>query len=216
MYLFKLQSSDGMIFTIDAATVKQMMTIQTMIDQEEEDSDEVTPIPTVKAQTLDRLILWIEYHTIDHENAEKIAWVIQYFNIDLKNIYEVIIAADYLEVKSLLRESLRNILINSKWKIIKDPSSGFHNQKVVNIMERELGNEVIVTIVHNKYLKYFDTRVIETQKKLSFDYLKYFRQRPGHILQIFPVNMPEMIIKFVVSMVMFIWWEEEVIITIEE
>ena len=164
MFLFKLQSSDGVIFTIDIATVKQMMTIQTMIDHEEEDTDEVTPIPTVKAQTLDRIILWIEYHKIDHEKAEEIAWVIQYFNIELKKIYEVIIAADYLEVKSLLRESLRNILINSKWKNIKDPSSGFHNQKVVNIMERELGNEVIVTIVDSKYLKYFDTKVMEIHK----------------------------------------------------
>ena len=49
MSLFKLQSSDGVIFSVDTATVKQMMTIQTMIDHEDEHSDEVIPVPTVKA-----------------------------------------------------------------------------------------------------------------------------------------------------------------------
>ena len=49
MSMVKLQSSDGVIFTVDAATVKQMVTIQTMIDHEDEHSDEVIPVPTVKA-----------------------------------------------------------------------------------------------------------------------------------------------------------------------
>ena len=35
MSLLKLQSSDGVIFSVDAATVKQMVTIQTMIDHED-------------------------------------------------------------------------------------------------------------------------------------------------------------------------------------
>ena len=46
-----LKSSDGVIFPVDAATVKQMGTIQTMIDHEDEDSDEVTPVPTTGCPT---------------------------------------------------------------------------------------------------------------------------------------------------------------------
>ena len=104
MSLYKLESSDGVIFTVDAATVKQMVTIQTMIDHEDEDSDEVTPVPTVKAQVLEKIIQWTDYHKIDHEKTEKIAWYIIYFNIELKQKFEIIIAADYdyLEIKSLL------------------------------------------------------------------------------------------------------------------
>ena len=56
MSLYKLESSDGAIFTVDAATVKQMVTIQTMMDHEDEDSDEVTPVPTVKAQVLENSV----------------------------------------------------------------------------------------------------------------------------------------------------------------
>merc|ERR1719445_3011245 len=101
----KLKSSDGVMFTVDAATVKQMVTIQTMIDHEDEDSDEVIPVPTVKAQVLEKVIQWIEYHKIDHKKKEKIAWYKQYFQCDLQKKFEIIFAADYLEVESLLNES---------------------------------------------------------------------------------------------------------------
>ena len=162
MSLFKLQSSDGVVFSVDAATVKQMVTIQTMIDHEDEDSDEVTPVPTVKAQVLEKIIYWTDYHKIDHEKTEKISWYIQYFNVELKKVFEIIIAADYLEVKSLLNESCRHVSINYKLEIIEDAASNFHDPKVVTLLEKyekEHGYEVVVTIVDNKHLKYFEIKV---------------------------------------------------------
>ena len=163
MSLIKLQSCDGVIFPVDASVVKQMMTIQTMIDHEDEDSDEVTPVPTVKAQVLEKVIQWIEYHKIDHEKTEETSWYIQYFNVELKKKFEIIIAADFLQITSLLNESCRNVLINYKWDIIEDAASNFHDQNIVTHLEkyeRELGNEVIVTIVNNKKFIYFETKVI--------------------------------------------------------
>ena len=162
MSLYKLESSDGKIFTVDAATVKQMVTIQTMIDHENEDSEEVIPVSTVKAQVLQKIIQWTEYHKIDHEKTEKTSWCIQYFNVELKQKLEIIIGADYLEVKNLLNESCRNVLINNKWEIIEDAASNFHDRNIVTLLEkyeREFGYEVIVTIVEKKYLKCFDSKV---------------------------------------------------------
>ena len=161
MSSLKLLSSDGIIFTVDPATVKQMVTIQTMIDHEDENSDEVTPVPTVKAQVLEKIIQWIEYHKIDQEKTVKIAWYIQYFNIELKQKFEIINAADYLEVENLQNESCSNVLINHKWKIIVDSARNFHDPKVISLLEkheREHGYEVVVTII-NGNLKYFDIRV---------------------------------------------------------
>ena len=123
MSAYKLQSSDGVIFTVDAATVKQMVTIQTMIDHEDEVSDEVTPVSMVKAQVLEKIIQWTEYHKIDHKKTEKIAWNRHYFDIELTKKFEIIIAADYLEVRSLLNESCGNVLINNKWEDIEDAES---------------------------------------------------------------------------------------------
>ena len=161
--LISLQSSDGVIFTVDKEIVNHMVTIRTMLDHEDEDSDEVTPIPTVNSQVLEKIIQWTEYHKIDHEMAEKIAWNTQYFNIDLSEIFEIIIAADYLEVKTLLNESCRNVLTSNKLEIIDDGASRFYDPKVVTLLQNfeiEYGL-VIVTMVDNKYLKYFDIEVIQ-------------------------------------------------------
>ena len=158
----KLQSSDGEIFTVDAATIEQMVTIQTMIDHEDEDSDEVTPVPTVNSKVLEKIIQWTEYHKVDHEKTEKMAWYTKYFNVGMNYKFEIIIAADYLEVDSLLNESCHNIFINNNLEIIEKAVSNFHNPKVINPLkkyEREHGYDVIVTVQKGKHLGYFDTKV---------------------------------------------------------
>ena len=163
MLSLKLQSSDGIIFTVDTATVKQMVTIQTMIDHEDEDSDEVTPVPTINSQVLEKIIQWAKYHKIENQKSEKIAWYIKYFDVELQKIFDIIIAADYLEVKSLLKESCRNVLNNYKWEIIEDVAAcSFHDTTIVPLLEKyesKHGLEAIVTIQDNKHLRYFNTKV---------------------------------------------------------
>merc|ERR1719422_2182530 len=128
--------------------------IQAMIERW--NSKKVVQVPTVKAQVLEKMIQWTEYHKVDHEKTEKIAWYIQYCNVDLNDLFEIIIAADYLEVKSLLKESCRNVLNNYDWKIIEDvAASGFHDSTIVpllEIYESKHGLEAIVTIQDNKHL----------------------------------------------------------------
>ena len=165
MSSLKLLSSDGIIFTVDTATVKQMVTIQTMIDHEDEESDEVTPVPTVRAEILEKIIQWTEYHKIGKTN--EIAWYTQYFDFDLQKKFEIIIASDYLEIKNLLSETCRDVLINNKWGAIKDATSIFYDPKVVSILEgyeRDHGYEVMVFVTKednedDTLLKYFDTKV---------------------------------------------------------
>ena len=183
MSAYKLQSSDGVIFTVDAATVKQMVTIQTMIDHEDEVSDEVTPVSMVKAQVLEKIIQWTEFQKSDHENTE-IAWYFQYFDIDLKKKFEIIIAADYLEVETLLKESCRNVLMNNTWDIIEDAANNFPT--LVPLLQKyekyevEHGDDVIVTIQKGKVLRYFDTKVKFFSKyTYVYIFLPIFRPRLG-------------------------------------
>ena len=157
MASLKLKSSDGVIFTVDAATVKQMGMIQAMIERW--NSEKVVQLQYVKAQVLEKIIQWTDYHKVDHEKTEKIAWYIQYFNVDLNlnDLFDIIIPADYLEVESLLNESCRNVLINNKWEIIEGEPAEVLTPLIH--YEEEHGYEVIVTIVDGKYLKYFDNKV---------------------------------------------------------
>ena len=169
MSFLKLQSSDGVIFIVDAATVKQMGTIQTMIDLEDEDSVEVIPVPTVKGKVLERVIQWTEYHKIDHDKTSKKAWHIKYFEIKLKKKFEILIAADYLEVKSLLNESCHNIFKNNEWKIIEDVACRFHDPKIHNLLQDFKKNyeHVIVSL-------FWTTRVDHGQLSVAYNEMKYF------------------------------------------
>ena len=193
----KLQSSDGVIFNVDAATVKQMVTVQTMIDHEDEDSDEVTPVPTVKAQVLEKIIQWIEYHKIDHDTTSRIAWTVQYFDVELKKMFEIIIAADYLEIKSLLHESCQNVFIKHKWKIIEDAADSFYHPTVVRILRSQY--KYIVVSIQDKDLRCFDPKVRRTVAIICpaiSSYLicsyTYFRLKLGHICQLFQMNSSQL------------------------
>ena len=161
MSLYKLQSSDGKIFHVDGATVRQMVTMHGMRIGHE-DENQVTPVPTVKAEVLEKIIQWTDYHKIEHEKSEKIHWYIQYFNVELKKNFEIIAAADYLQIKSLLIESCHNVLINYNLEVIENAARKFHDPKLVTLLEkyeREHGYEVVVTLVENKHLNYFDIMV---------------------------------------------------------
>ena len=172
----KLQASDGVIFSVDAETVKQMVTIQTMLDQEFENSDEVIPVPIVKAQILEKIIQWVEYQKIDQEKKEHIDWCIQYFNLELRKKFDIIIAADYLEIHSLLNEACRTLIINNRWDIIEDTARCFLYAKVLILLEgyeRDHGYDLIVAISSDKHLKYFDCKVTSKRYILSFLKLKF-------------------------------------------
>ena len=153
----ELKSSDGVIFMVDAATVNQMGMIKTMIKRW--NSEKAVQLQSVNGQVLEKIIQWTDYHKVDSEKTEKIGWYIQYFNVDLNELFEIIIAADYLEVKSLLNESCRNVLINNDWEIIQGETAEVLTPLIH--YEKEHGYEVIVTKVEvdGKYLKYFDTKV---------------------------------------------------------
>ena len=168
----KLQSSDGVIFDADAETLKQMVTIQTMIDYEEgDDNDEVTPVPLVKAQILEKIIEWTEIYNNDYEERK----MISYFNLEIKSIFEIIIAADYLEVQKLLMDCFHNLISNNKLKVIQNEALSFHDSKVTTLLEnyklRNHGYEVIVTIFNTKQLKYFDPKVGFVKYIYVFDFV---------------------------------------------
>ena len=128
MSLLKLQSCDGIIFNVDAATVKQMHMIQTMVDRWMEDSGKVVQIQTVNAQVLDKIIHWTEYHKVDHQKTEKIAWYIEYFDIDLKKRLKSTLLQTILKLKLYLMNPVAMFSSITNGKILKMLSLNSLNQ----------------------------------------------------------------------------------------
>ena len=111
----KLQSNDGEIFPVDVVIATQCVTIKTMLEDlgMDEEDEEVVPLPNVNAAILKKVIQWATYHkddsplTEDDKNKEKktgdiSSWDADYLKVDQGTLYELILAANYLDIRGLL------------------------------------------------------------------------------------------------------------------
>merc|ERR1711992_65062 len=116
MPTIKLQSSDGDIFPVDVEIAKQSVTIKTML----EDEEELVPLPNVNAAILKKVIQWATYHKDDppppedDENKEKrtddiSSWDADFLKVDQGTLFELILAANYLDIKGLLDVTCKTV-----------------------------------------------------------------------------------------------------------
>ena len=70
MVLLKLQSSDGLIFTVDVKVAMMFTTLRSLLENLNPDGDiqnteEILPIPNVKGRILEKIIEWATHHKDD-------------------------------------------------------------------------------------------------------------------------------------------------------
>ena len=105
----QLQSSDGEIIKVDVEIAKIMLEGLGMDDV---GADEVVPLPNVNAAILKKVIQWAQYHKDDppspedDENKERRTdyispWDSDFLKVDKGTLFELILAANYLNIKGL-------------------------------------------------------------------------------------------------------------------
>lgn len=137
----KLQSSDGEIFEVDVDVAKLSVTIKTMLEDlgMDEEDDEAIPLPNVNAAILKKVIQWCTYHKEDppppedDDNREKRtddipSWDIEFLKVDQGTLFELILAANYLDIKGLLDVTCKTVA-----NMIKGKNSGEEIRKMLNI-----------------------------------------------------------------------------------
>merc|ERR1711953_760646 len=135
----KLQSSDGETFPVDVDIARQSVTIRTMLEDlgMEEEEDEVVPLPNVNAAILKRVIQWATYHKDDpppqedDENKEKrtddiSSWDSDFLKVDQGTLFELILAANYLDIKGLLDVTCKTVANMIKGKTPEDIRKTFN------------------------------------------------------------------------------------------
>eukprot|EP00069_Balaena_mysticetus_P012161 bmy_01367T0 len=118
----KLQSSDGEIFEVDVEIVKQSVTIKTMLEDlgMDDEGDDPVPLPNVNAAILKKVIQWCTHHKDDppppedDENKEKRTddipvWDQEFLKVDQGAFFELILAANYLDIKGLLDVTCKTV-----------------------------------------------------------------------------------------------------------
>ncbi|XP_071703740.1 SKP1-like protein 1B [Rutidosis leptorrhynchoides] len=101
-----LKSSDGETFEVDQSVAVESQTIKHMI--EDGCADTVIPLPNVTSKILSKVIEYCKKH-VDSPNSEDKAteeelkgFDVEFVKVDQATLFDLILAANYLNIKSLL------------------------------------------------------------------------------------------------------------------
>ena len=165
-----LRSSDSVDFSMDVELAKISETLKTMlddlgIDTESDEASEPIPLPNVNGATLKKVVEWCEHHKTDYKefadedessqpHLDDISdWDVTFFNIDQAKIFEIILAASYLDVKGLLNIGCKSVAKLTQGKTPEQIRETFNIKNDFTSEEEEQFRKVIKLI---KYYQKFD------------------------------------------------------------
>ncbi|KAG2174199.1 hypothetical protein INT43_004220 [Umbelopsis isabellina] len=110
--MVQLLSSDNETFTVDKQVAERSILIKNMLEDVGE-SDAPIPLPNVTAKILKKVIDWCEHHRGDPVSQQEEIndrkrlteideWDQKFMEVDQETLFEIILAANYLDIKPLL------------------------------------------------------------------------------------------------------------------
>ncbi|RUS22516.1 putative negative regulator sulfur controller-3 [Endogone sp. FLAS-F59071] len=108
-----LTSSDNENFSVDKEVSERSVLIKNMLEDVGE-SDAPIPLPNVNSKVLKKVIEWCEHHRTDppaptdentedrKRNTDIEEWDRKFMEVDQETLFEIILAANYLDIKPLL------------------------------------------------------------------------------------------------------------------
>jgi S-phase kinase-associated protein 1 len=127
-----LQSSDGREFTIEKSLAERSILLKNLLENVQESCNDPIPLPNVTGAIMEKILIYLEHHKNDpiptveknDDEIEKKAddiddWDRDYINVDNnERLFEIILAANYLDIKPLLELGCKTVA-----NIIKDKAS---------------------------------------------------------------------------------------------
>eukprot|EP00127_Corallochytrium_limacisporum_P001721 Clim_evm58s77 gene=Clim_evmTU58s77 len=109
----KLIASDGVEFDVPASVACKSVTIKNMLeDLGTEDEATPVPLPNVSGTILDKVIQYCKHHKDDvtpadeddvrNKNDDTDPWDTEFCRVDQGTLFELILAANYLDIKPML------------------------------------------------------------------------------------------------------------------
>ncbi|XP_041448843.1 S-phase kinase-associated protein 1-like [Drosophila obscura] len=144
----KLQSMDGDIFDVDMKIAKCSGTIKFMLEECKLEKDEaIVPLPKVNSTVLRKVLIWADYHqddsgpTEDDDNEKGtdniISWDYDFLKVDQGTLFELILAANYLDIKGLLNLTCKTVANMIKGKTPEEIRQTFNIKKNFTAAEEE-------------------------------------------------------------------------------
>ena len=121
--LVKIKSSDGDEFEVTDDVVKEIETLNTMStfgDEEQEEGDYKEQIPTfaMDGMSLKKILVWTECQ-------------IYFKQMDLKEIFKIIVAADFFSNETLSKEMCKKVSVENSHSVIDEAVNQFEDGTIV-------------------------------------------------------------------------------------
>ncbi|KAF9251644.1 hypothetical protein DTO006G1_2752 [Penicillium roqueforti] len=138
MSAITLTSSDGVDLSVERTTAERSVLIKNMLE-DLGDSGEAIPIPNVNEAVLKKVIEWCEHHkndppsaSDDDDNRRKTTdideWDQKFMQVDQEMLFEIILAANYLDIKALLDVGCKTVANMIKGKSPEEIRKTFNIQ----------------------------------------------------------------------------------------
>ncbi|KAI3851587.1 hypothetical protein MKX03_020758 [Papaver bracteatum] len=123
-----LKSSDGETFDVKESVALQSQTIKHMI--EDDCADNGIPLPNVTSKILAKVIEYCKKHDDNANEKEKddelTNWDAEFVKVDQATLFDLILAANYLNVKELLDLTCQTVADMIKGKTLEDIRKTFN------------------------------------------------------------------------------------------
>ncbi|KAL2917665.1 hypothetical protein HK105_202538 [Polyrhizophydium stewartii] len=130
--MVKLSSSDGREFVVAKEVACQSVLIKNMLEDLGEDSDAPIPLPNVSGPVLEKVVEYATQHkddappapeddTITAPRTDDISdWDKEFIKVDHAMLFDIILAANYLDMKGLLDLGCKTVAGMIKGKTIEE------------------------------------------------------------------------------------------------
>ncbi|CAK9143847.1 unnamed protein product [Ilex paraguariensis] len=130
-----LLSSDGEVFEVDETVAMEALTIKHMI--EDDCADDTIPLPNVTSTILSKVIEYCKKHAVAPKSDDHVsdadndlksfdADFVKDLKDDQNTLFDLILAANYLDIKSLLDLTCQTVADMMKGKSIEEIRKTFH------------------------------------------------------------------------------------------
>ncbi|EPS38388.1 hypothetical protein H072_7896 [Dactylellina haptotyla CBS 200.50] len=141
MSTIKLLSSDNAELAVDKEVAERSILIKNMLEDVGGDmSDQAIPIPNVNEAVLRKVIEWCEHHKSDppppadedsdsrKKSTDIEEWDQKFMQVDQEMLFEIILAANYLDIKPLLDVGCKTVANMIKGKSPEEIRKTFNIQ----------------------------------------------------------------------------------------